>query len=311
MIPMQSSRTVVGRVTPCAPVDERVPRGAHRVTRPTGLGSGFGSPAVRGPGILSRNILVLLLMGLLTAAQAGEFTADFEQANKLYEQGKFTEAVAAYEKVIDSGRCSAALYFNLGNALLKDGQRGRAIISYRLAERLTPRDPDLQSNLKFARDSASGGTPDNTDFWWRWLGTLSLNEWTLLTIVAAWLWFALLILRLWKPALKKSLRSYTATTGVIGGGLALCLAAVCWEQKWLPRAVVIVREAVVRYGPLEESQAAFSARDGAELTVRDRKGGWLWVTDPSGRLGWVRHEQVYLMPPSAELFRTPAKTGGQ
>ena len=265
----------------------------------------------RGRGNRCWVLLLLLLAAMTAAAPAGDFTADFEQANKLYEQGKFMEAVAAYERVIDSGRCSAALYFNLGNALLKSGQTGRAVISYRLAERLAPRDPDLQANLKFARDSASGGTPDNTDFWWRWLGTLSLNEWTALTVVAAWLWFAILILRLWKPALRKTFRSVTAPLGVIGGGLALCLAAVCWEQKWSPRAVFIVREAVVRYGPLEESQAAFSARDGAELTVRDHKGGWYWVTDTSGRLGWVRHEQVHLMTPSAGLYRPSLKDAGR
>ncbi len=256
-------------------------------------------------------LLVLLLAAMTASAHAGDFTAEFEQANKLFEQSKFTEAAAAYEKLLDSGHCSAALYFNLGNALLKSGQTGRAIISYRLAERLTPRDPDLQANLKFARDSATGGTPDNTDFWWRWLGTLSLNEWTLLTVAAGWLWFTLLILRLWKPALKKSLRSYIATTGVIGGVLTLCLAAVCWQQAWLPRAVVIVREAVVRYGPLEESQAAFTARDGAELTVRDKKGGWLWVTDNSGKLGWVRREQVYLMTASAGLYQPAVKNPGR
>ncbi len=256
-------------------------------------------------------LLVLLLAGMVASAPAADFTVEFEQANKLYEQSKFTDTVTAYEKLLDGGRCSAALYFNLGNALLKSGQTGRAIISYRLAERFSPRDPDLQANLKFARDSASGGTPDTTDFWWRWLGTLSLNEWTLLTAGGVWLWFMLLTLRLWKPALRKSLRTYTASTGVIAGLLALCLAAVCWEQVHYPRAVVIVREAVVRYGPLEESQAAFTARDGAELTVRDKKGGWLWVTDPSGRLGWVRREQVFILTATAGLYHPSVKNAGR
>ena len=253
-------------------------------------------------------LAVLLLAARISVAHAGDFTTDFEQANKLYEQGRFTEAAAAYEKLLDTGRCSAALYFNLGNALLKSGQTGRAIISYQLAERLDPRDPDLQANLKFARDFASGGTPDNTDFWWRWLGRLSVDEWTLLVAVAAWLWFGLLTLRLWKPALRKSLRTSTTATGVAGGLLAMCLAAVCWQQTNSPRAVVVVREAVVRYGPLEESQAAFTARDGAELTVRDQKGDWLWVTDLSGKFGWVRREQVYLMTATAGLYK-PGQPG--
>ena len=254
-------------------------------------------------------LLALLLAAMTVPARAGDFTADFEQANKLFEQSRFTESVVAYEKILESGRCSAELYFNLGNALLKSGQTGRAIVSYRLAERLTPRDPDLQANLKFARDSASGGTPDTTDFWWLWLGTLSLDEWTRLTAVALWLWLTLSVLSLWKPALKKPLQRYANTVGVTGCWLAICLLAVAWKQAKHPRAVVIVREAVVRYGPLNESQGAFTARDGAELTVRDQKGPWLWVTDASGKFGWVRQEQVHLLTATAGIYHPPPNGG--
>ncbi len=285
----------------------------HKAGRITGCGSESRSAAVHGSGNVSRwcALLAILLFGTLISARAGDFTSDFEQANKLFEQSRFTESVAAYERLLANGLCSAELYFNLGNALLKSGQTGRAIVSYRLAERLAPRDPDLQANLKFARDSASGGTPDATDFWWLWLGTLSLDEWTRLTAAALWLWLTLAVLGLWKPALKKPLRGYLNTIGVFGVLLAVCLTAVTWEQAQRPRAVVIVREAVVRYGPLDESQGAFTARDGAELVVRDKKGPWLWVTDASGKFGWVRHEQVHLLTATAGLYHPPPPNGSR
>ena len=63
----------------------------------------------------------------------------FIQANRLYEEGKFAQSAAGYEKIIQAGSVSSALYFNLGNAWLKAGQFGKAILSYRQAEAIAPR----------------------------------------------------------------------------------------------------------------------------------------------------------------------------
>src|ERR1700722_13167815 len=64
----------------------------------------------------------------------------FESANILYDEGKYAEAAAGYDQLIAEGKVSAALYFNRGNALFKEGQIGRAIASYRQAQLLAPRD---------------------------------------------------------------------------------------------------------------------------------------------------------------------------
>ena len=94
--------------------------------------------------------LVVLLHPAAVRAESG--SGGFEAANKLYEEGKFAQAAAAYEQLIQSGRVSAPLYFNLGNAWFKSGQMGRAITAYRRAEQLAPRDPDVRANLQFARN---------------------------------------------------------------------------------------------------------------------------------------------------------------
>src|SRR5215211_5560279 len=94
-------------------------------------------------------LLVVLMprVGRTASAVSGEF----EQANKLYEQGKFREAVAAYQQLIDRGVQSPAIYFNLGNGWYKAGQNGRAVAAYLQAERLAPRDPSIRFNLDFIR----------------------------------------------------------------------------------------------------------------------------------------------------------------
>src|SRR5262249_50947196 len=117
---------------------------------------------------------LLWLIAIVCHMRAEASPDAFDAANKLYEQGKFNEAASAYEKLVQSGQVSAALYFNLGNAFFKAGQVGRAIAEYRRAEQLTPRDPDLRANLQFARKQIQGPTLAASR-WHDWLGKLSLN----------------------------------------------------------------------------------------------------------------------------------------
>jgi len=245
-------------------------------------------------------LLLMLLLAIVTGASARAATVSsaFDDANKLYEQGRFADAAAAYEKILQTGQTSAAVYFNLGNAWFKSGQLGRAILNYRLAEQLAPRDPDIRANLHFARNNVSGGATRPADRWRRWTGRLTLNEWTALATGALWVWFVLLALGHLRPALRKSLRGYTATAGAATGLLAVGLALAGYDRLVVRRAIVVTRESVVRYGPLEESQSSYTARDGAELTVGDQKNGWIEVTDAAGRKGWLRRDQVRLFPPA-------------
>ena len=219
----------------------------------------------------------------------------FEGANKLYEQGKFSEAAATYEKLIQSGQTSAAIFFNLGNAYFKAGQIGRAVVAYRQAERINPRDPDVRANLLFARKQVQGPTFVATR-WMQWLNHLTTNEWTLLLTAGLWALILLLILLQWRPAWRGSLRIYIVllVLGVVF--TAVCLIAVLNQKRRVPIAVVVTRDASVHHGPLEESQMSFVAHDGAELRVLDQKDNWLEVTAGGGRRGWLRRDQVALAP---------------
>src|SRR6476659_1044175 len=112
-----------------------------------GISSGQSFRRVR-QSLFWASVFFGLLIGSL-CLRADEVSTAFDQANKLYEQGKYGEAASGYGKLAQAGQVSSALYFNLGNALLKSGELGRAILNYRLAQRLAPRDPDIRVNLRF------------------------------------------------------------------------------------------------------------------------------------------------------------------
>ncbi|HEX9047499.1 MAG TPA: hypothetical protein VF988_10770, partial [Verrucomicrobiae bacterium] len=121
-----------------------------------------------------KNLLgVLLLLGFASRLLAGDVAAEFTAANELYAQGKFAEAGAAYEKILHAGGQSPVLLFNYGNAEFKAGNSGKAIVAYREAALLAPRDAELRANLAFVRSQVQGVTLRETK-WQKWISSLTL-----------------------------------------------------------------------------------------------------------------------------------------
>jgi tetratricopeptide (TPR) repeat protein len=236
---------------------------------------------------------ILFLTALLAGrAPAADASADFDSANKLYAEGKYSEAADLYQKIAAGGAVSPELLFNLGNAEFKAGETGRAIAAYARAERLAPRDPDVRANLQFARNQLPGGDSVRADWCARLLGRLTLNEWAVGASVCLWVFFGLLALRELRPAWRGPLRQFTVLAGSAAAVLWLGTAALGFDRHLNPVAVVVNHDAMVRGGPLDDAQTAFTARDGAELTVLDVRDDWLQVGDGHQRIGWVKRDAV-------------------
>jgi tetratricopeptide (TPR) repeat protein len=239
--------------------------------------------------------LSLLAAALIFAGSGVANEAQFEDANRLYETGKFAEAASLYQAAATNG-VSANLLFNLGNAHFKAGQLGQAMAAYQRSLRLDPHSPETRANLRFAREQANTQPPATT-LRQRWLRKLALGEWTALASVAITLFLLLLAARQMKPELfdGKPLWIRLPAAGALAAALLLALAAADYFSD--SRAVVSVAKAVVRNGPLEESPESFKAIDGTELLVHDRKGDFLEVETGIGLKGWIRSSDVELLKP--------------
>ena len=248
---------------------------------------------------LALPLIVLLLLAspnVCFPAQAPD--AAFDAANRLYDQGKYTESASAFEQLLQSKVSAPSIYFNLGNAFFKSGQIGRAITAYRAAETMTPRDPDIHANLRFARNQVQGPTLASTP-WQNWLHKLTLNEWILSLTVAFWLLLLLLAFVQWRPNLRRSFRTVLIALAAACVFLGICVAVLFGESSD-SSAIVITRDTVVHASPFEGSPNAFTLNDGAEVRIlderKDQNQQWLKVTTDPRRVGWLKREQVLMAP---------------
>jgi tetratricopeptide (TPR) repeat protein len=240
-------------------------------------------------------LAILFTLGCAGTIWAADVATDFTAANKLYAEGKFAAAAAGYENILQTGVVSPALFFNDGNAEFKCGHLGKAIAAYQQAAQLSPRDAELRANLAFVRNQVQGATLRESH-WQNWVGALTLNEGAVLTAVLFWLTLALLTVRQLRPALvpklKNATRIFIALTVFSGTVLGLQAA----NHFSSATAVVIADNVTARSGPFDDAQSAFTLRDGAELTVLNRRDGWVQVADGAGKSGWLPAKQAAVVP---------------
>lgn len=256
--------------------------------------------------------LLILIFLPLSPLQVGAtlVSTEFHGANHFYEKGDYTQAIIHYKQLLDnaSNRISPALYFNLGNAYFKNKQVGFAIANYRRADALSPRDPDIHANLRFARDSIA--TTYQEPPWHRPLTWFRLNEITVVVVMFWWLLILLLTLKVLLPSTSPRTAngpanqvSFLSRFRVRPMWIALTLVLFLCSTLFLvlswryqqQRTAVFVRDTTVRFGPLEESQSAFSARDGLEMPILVQRDGWVQVSDGS-RQGWVSARDIFIVP---------------
>jgi tetratricopeptide (TPR) repeat protein len=241
--------------------------------------------------------LVASVFVLIFAAKtfAADVATDFSAANKLYAEGKFAAAANAYGAILGTGARSSALLFNYANAEFKAGHLGEAIDGYRRAELLAPRDAELRANLAFVRNQVQGATVRESR-WQSWFGLLTLNEGAVLTAVLFWLTAALFIARQLQPALVPRLKNATRILFALTLFSGTVLGLQATSHFSTATAVVTADNVTARSGPFDDAQSAFTARDGAELSVLDQRDGWVQVTNGAGKSGWLPMKQVEVLP---------------
>ncbi|MGD8395302.1 MAG: tetratricopeptide repeat protein [Candidatus Eiseniibacteriota bacterium] len=218
--------------------------------------------------------------------------ARFARANGYYQEGDFARAAHLYASVLAGGQASPDLYLNLGNALLRAGELGEAIVAYERGRRLAPRDPDLEANLRFARSRSVDVVPESgtSAFLERLAGlvrAISAREALLAAALLYWSGiFIVLVARLVPRWRGLALRALWIWIPVLG--LATALAAERAHAVWgRSMAVVVAPTVPVRTGPGAEDTARFTLHEGTRVELRREAAGWIEIRLTDELFGWV------------------------
>jgi tetratricopeptide (TPR) repeat protein len=236
-------------------------------------------------------MLLLLLSAQGFSSNDDNISELLLQATAAYKQGSYDEAVTRYEALAAAGICNGRLYYNLGNAYMRAGRPGWALLNYRRAELRIPRNDDVRSNIQYvisqARDSIEcrgyAETLRDICFWYT---RMSANEIFLTAISLNALFWALLLARFFYR--REGLSIMLGIVFFVTVIFAASAAIKHYTVAYMPRGVVVSPEILVRSGTSLNDTVLFKLHEAAECVCEDERDEWVLISLCDGKKGWVQ-----------------------
>ncbi|MDR1345072.1 MAG: tetratricopeptide repeat protein [Bacteroidales bacterium] len=222
--------------------------------------------------------------------------------NNAYQNGQWHNAINYYTQIDSAGYQSANLYYNLGNAFFKNGNKANALLWYERALRLSPGNEDIEHNIAFVNQQII----DKMDVlpqifivvWWNKLSsTFTSNGWAILSIICAFVAIsALLLLLLASHAI---LRKTGGTLFLISFlvGIFTGIFAAREKTRYIRQPEAIITEKVVsaQSAPTHNGKELFVIHEGLKIAIINYSGSYLEIRLPNGEKGWILAEAAVVI----------------
>jgi tetratricopeptide (TPR) repeat protein len=186
------------------------------------------------------------------------------------------------------------LAYNLGNAYLKHGDLGHAILWYERARRLAPRDPEILFNLNFARSQLKD-EPVQRDhvlvdvffFLKSFFSPRIIQQAALIANALFWLGLAVWsskrhpMIRAWPAAALLGVILFTPTAAYLG-----------YQDTWVVKGVILPEEQAVRSGFDDRSSTLFILHAGTMVRIEDSKNDFVRIEYTPEAIGWIPQDSV-------------------
>lgn len=219
----------------------------------------------------------------------------FFQGNGYYKDERYAEAIKAYEQLVSMEFKDGHLYYNLANTYFKVGDRGKAILNYKRALQLLPRDADIKSNLNYALSlDESNPTPQSNEgllhkvFVLKRL--LNTNELTIAVFLLYVGFMAVLTLSILLKRLRKSFYYTAAVFGCLLFFSLISLSVKLYDTQFQRKAVIISEVAPIRFEPSGDATSHFTLREGAVIRVKELQQEWSKIQRWDGKSGWLKND---------------------
>ena len=240
-----------------------------------------------------------ILTFLLSTISIAQNEALFEQGNTLYNDGNYTEAIEKYHAILDSGKHSTELYFNLGNSYYKLNNIAPSIYYYEKALQLAPNDKDILNNISFARNMTIDVVDTIPEVGFSKIiksvtNMMSFDAWSKIAVSLVIL-FVILFLSYYfsYTSFKKRLAFIGSLASVVLACAALSLAYHKYNlEKNDKPAIVFAKESQIKSEPNLRSTEAFKLHEGTKVQILDTVQNWKKIKLADGKIGWIVNDDI-------------------
>jgi tetratricopeptide (TPR) repeat protein len=242
--------------------------------------------------IISLLLFIILILSISKPAGASDYLNDIVRANSLYTEKRYAESIQAYESLIHEGASNGYLHYNLGNAYIRLGKNGPAILNYIQAQKWIPRDENLAANLKFAiqqtQDKIEPPPPGTLNVLFFWVNDFNINELVYFTIGINFIFWITLILWMKYPILK-AIRNALLCLLLLS---FVSIGVKIMNESDMKLGVVLAENVDVKSGRAVDAITLFQLHEGALVTITDRQNDWLEVRLNDEQKGWVPQKSL-------------------
>lgn len=237
-------------------------------------------------------LITFILTSVLVSGQSPDSL--FVEANELYRQENYGEALNIYEEIESKGLESWALYYNMGNIHYKMNKVAPAIYYYEKALLLSPDNRDVLFNLEFANQMVLDNIePLPRNLWQRFMDSvilkLTYENWAKVSVGLAFL-FALLFLMYHFSYSTGKKRFYFISSTMTVVLVTVFLFFAFRNQHYMNsnrEAIVFASEAEVKNAPTGSSEVYFELHEGTKVSVLETLDNWKKIRIADGKIGWI------------------------
>ncbi len=238
--------------------------------------------------------IIILLFISFNSLFGSEIETIMNEANQLYQNKQYEEAILKYNSILELGYESPALYYNIGNSYYRSAQIGYAILNYERGLRLDPSNDDLLYNLSIVKARTVDRIKEVPKLfiveWWELLiSALSTTMWQIIVL----LFFLLLVGSITLYFITKSgttqrLTIFSSLIGLTGAiFFSIILFANVQRETSTDYGILTANTISAKQSPNETSNDLFVIHEGLKVAVLDRFGEWYRIKLSDGKVGWL------------------------
>ena len=244
--------------------------------------------------------IIYILIILLSNFSIAQNNKLFTNANSLYNDGKFQEAIQSYESILNNGVHSSELYFNLANTYYKLNEIAPSIYYYEKAKQLSPNDQDIENNMSFAQNMTIDEIDSIPKTGFSKIVTgitnvFTFDGWAIISVTFVLLFVVLFLGYYFSYSTVKKRLSFVASFIVLFFAtvtLFLAFQKETYSKNDKP-AIVFAQESTIKSEPNLRSETAFVLHEGTKVQILETYNkNWTKVKIANGKTGWIANADI-------------------